>query len=206
MNQLKLKIRDRTSSRILLVALLLQSTLIGTAGPARGQSAPASSVDAATLIEQIKNEIQEARKLKTRPTLNIKTVAITLKTIAEQSADGGVKFVVPILPVSITTSGELKNTTTQTISFTFKPEGPLDIGAPSNLGLADAINAAKLVIQKAMSSEPHFKLEGLVYGADFVLKTDAKGGGSIWLFDVGTALSQSATQHLSVEFSPAETP
>ena len=122
------------------------------------------------MIEQIKIEIQEARKLKTRPTLTINNVKITLKAVAERSADGGVKFVIPIIG-----SAEVTNTTTQVLSLSFKPEGAIDIGAKTSLGLADAINAAKVAIQTAMSSDPRLELDNLVYEADFILKADAKG-------------------------------
>ena len=128
---------------------------------------------------------------------------ITLNAKAERSADGSVKFVIPIIPVNGST--EVAYTATQVLSLSFKPEGAIDIGAKSSLGLADAINAAKIAIQSAMSSDPRFKLENLVYEADFVLKADAKGGFSFWVFDVGAEIARSSTQHVAVELSLAET-
>jgi hypothetical protein len=175
---------------------------LGLVGLGYGQPAPPTFLDAATVIEQIKVEIQEARKLKTRPTLAIKNVKVTLKAVAEHRADGGVKLVIPILPIN--GRAEVANTTTQVLSLSFKPEGAIDIGAKSSIGLADAINAAKLAIQTAMSSDPRFKLDGLVYEADFVLKADAKGGFSFWVFDVASELAKSSTQHVSVELSLSE--
>jgi len=55
-----------------------------------------------------------------------------------------------------------------------------------------------------MSSEPRFKLDDLVYEADFVLKADAKGGVSFWVFDVGGEITKSSTQHVEIEMSPVE--
>lgn len=191
------------SIKISFSGLLWLACLIGGTGPGYCQPAPLTSLDAAALIEQIKTEIQEARKLKTRPTLTIKNVKITLNTKAERSADGSVKFVIPIIPINGST--EVAVTTTQVLSLSFKPEGAIDIGAKSSLGLADAINAAKIAIQTAMSSDPRFKLDDLVYEADFVLKADAKGGFSFWVFDVGVEIAKSSTQHVAVELSPAET-
>src|SRR4051794_1585550 len=190
------------SIRIIFVGVLCLINLFGTAPPVYCQPAPPTSLDATTLIEQIKTEIQEARKLKTRPTLTIKNVKVSLKANAERSADGSVKFVIPIIPVN--GSAEIIKTNTQVLSFSFKPEGSIDIGAQSSLGLADAINAAKIAIQTAMSSEPRFKLENLVYEADFVLKADVKGGFSFWVFDIGGQFSKSSTQHVEIELSPAE--
>jgi len=121
------------SIRTPFIGLLWLASLFGAAGPVYCQPAPPTSVDAAGLIEQIKIEIQEARKLKTRPTLTIKNVKVTLKADAERSADGGFKFVIPIIPVN--GSAEFTNTTTQVLSLSFKPEGAIDIGARSSLGL-----------------------------------------------------------------------
>jgi hypothetical protein len=206
MNHVRRNSEFHDSFRVPLVALLWVATLVG-AGPARSQSAPAASIDAGTLIEQIKTEIQEARKLKTRPTLSIKNVKITLKTVAERNAEGGIKFVIPIFPVSVNASAEVSSAATQVISLSFKPEGPINIGAKSSLGLADAINSAKVAIQTAMSSEPPFKLDELNYEADFVLKADTKGGFSFWIVDLGSAgLSKSSMQHVTVELSPSVTP
>lgn len=134
--------------------------------------------------------------------LAIKSVKIDLKAAAERSADGSVKMVVPILPVN--GSGQIAKTTTQELSLSFKPEGSLDIGAKPSLGLADAIKAAKIVMEKAMSSEPRFRLDDMSFDADFLVQADGKGGFSFLVFDVGAGFSNSSAQHISVELSPSD--
>ena len=201
MNCLSSSTKSRVSTKTPL-AVLCVASILGAGSSAFSQSV--SSVDAAALIEQIKTEIQEARKVKMRPTLTIKNVKVTVKAIAERSVDGGIKFVIPIVPVSINTTADVNNTITQTLSFSFKPEGSADIAAKSSLGLAAAINAAKVVVQSALTSEPRFKLDDLVYEADFVLKADGKGGFSFWVFHAGAEISMSSMQHIEIELSPAE--
>jgi hypothetical protein len=75
-----------------IVGFVLLASLFGGSGSGYCQPVPPASLDASALIEQIKVEIQEARKLKTRPTLTIKNVKVTLKAVAERSADGSVKL------------------------------------------------------------------------------------------------------------------
>jgi len=188
--------------RLLLGGLAWLASITFAAGPTHSQSASPTRLDAAVLIEQMKTEIQEARKLKTQPTLTIKNVKVTMNAVAERSAEGGVKLVIPVIPIN--GSAEVTNTATQVLSLSFKPEGAIDIGANTSLGLADAINAAKVAIQTAMSSEPRFTLDDLTYEADFVVKADAKGGFSFWVFDAGASLMKSSTQHIQVELSLAE--
>ena len=190
------------SNRISLFGPLLLAMLVETAGLGYGQSPLPASLDAGALIEQIKTEIQEARKLKTRPTITIQNVKITLQVVAERNADGGIKLVIPAIPIS--GSVETMKTTTQVLSLSFKPEGSVDIGGKSSLGLADAIDAAKVAIQTAISSDPRFKLDNMMYEADFVLKVDAKGGFSFWVLDVGAGISKSLTQHIEIDLSLAD--
>jgi hypothetical protein len=187
----------------LSIALLSLSLAITSTAPARSQPANSDAVDAARLLETIKQEIQEARKLKTRPILNIKSVTVTLQTIAQQSADAGIKLVVPILPISLT--GTVDHQVTQTVALSFKPTGAIDVSTSSTLGLAEAIKSAKLAAQAAVSSDPKFLLDNFTYDAEFVLRSDGKGSFSFWVFDVGGVISRSAKQHIQVQLSLADT-
>jgi Trypsin-co-occurring domain 2 len=185
---------------------VLSLLIFGGADPAWSDDLTTPSVGADQLIKQIKVEIQEARKVKSQPILNISSVTVSLKAVVQKDVQGGIKLAVPVVPISGNISGGVTSESTQTLTMSFKPEGALEISGKPSLGLAEAINSAKKAIQVAMTSDPKFKADHITYDADFVLKADASGGFTFWFFEIDKVeASKTFVQHLEIELTPGGT-
>lgn len=191
-------------SLVALVCALVACTALAQGGGDGDDSQLANSIPIKALVEAIENALADARRYNDQPPyFLVKKIELKLSVVRKDSAEGGVGFEVPVLPVEVSIGGDIVAEAAETVTMSLKPAPQTLVGAAEQISLAELMREVKAALPSQAGSGGGLSLTQIIYTTRFTLQHSIDGGIDFAFIKAGGEVSQSTSQQ--IEFALCQT-
>jgi hypothetical protein len=184
---------------VMLMLLLGVLPAMAQDATAKDSASPAVAVPLGNLVQAIQDALSNARRYNDQaPYFLVKRIKLDLSVTRTTSAQAGVQFEIPVLPVKAKVGGEVKDENVETVSMTMKPAPQTLVSAAERINLAELLQAVKKAAP-AQAGSGAITVTELTYATRFYLQATADGGIDFALFKGGADVSKAVSQRVEFE-------